>query len=73
MAKKEFYQNIYTLREFRDDAQTGDFMEVFGEEVGEHLFRRFLYEFNSDILMLFTAGLDLANQRKLIKHLEEKT
>ena len=73
MAQQDFYQNIYTLREFRDHAIKDDFIAIFGEEVGIHLWHKFKFNHGEDILMFFTAGLDLTNQRKLIEYLEEKT
>ncbi len=73
MAQQDFYQQIYILREFQDHAVQDDFTAIFGEEVGLHLWHKFTFNHDGDILMLFTAGLDLANQRKFIKYLEEKT
>lgn len=66
-----FMQVIERLATFARDAQDDEFKEIFGDVIGRHLFEKFAYIHNFDLLSWY-CNLDLENRGRLIAYLEAK-
>lgn len=65
MVEKE---DIEALLHFRTMASLTTFKEIFGDDLGEHLWHKFRDTFHDDVVLLW-SGLDTENQEKLLEHI----
>lgn len=61
--------DILKIASFAFNSDLTKFQDIFGEELGEHLYTKWKYDYKDNFLVFFNGGLDNENKDKLASYI----